>query len=103
MTRRSFWAWGLESDEPTSQQRKDMAAAMSRKYGVPLESPPAPTVDRLDLRVPRVTPIPELAEICSTDSHDRALHSYGRSFRDRVRAFNCDFSSFCSRAGTLML
>ena len=61
MTRRSFWAWGLESDEPTSQQRKDMAAAMSRKYGVPLESPPAPTVDRLDLRVPRVTPIPELA------------------------------------------
>ena len=93
MTRRSFWAWGLESDEPTSQQRKDMAVAMSRKYGVPLESPRAPTVDRLDLRVPRVTPIPELAEICSTDSHDRALHSYGRSFRDRVRAFNCDFSN----------
>ena len=91
MTRRSFWAWGRESDEPTPEQRNEMAAAMSRKYGVSLESPPMPTLERLDLRYPRVTPPSGLAEICSTDDHDRALHSYGRSFRDRVRAFNCDF------------
>ncbi len=91
MARRSFWAWGMESDEPTSEQRRDMAAAMSRKYGVPLESPPMPTVDGLNLPPSRLSPPLALAEICSTDAHDRALHSYGRNFRDRVRAFNCDF------------
>ena len=91
MAKRSFWAWGLESDEPTLDQRQEMAAAMSRKYGVSLESPPMPTVDQLNLRAPRLTPPAALAEICTTDAHDRALHSYGRNFRDRVRAFNCDF------------
>ena len=31
------------------------------------------------------------ASICTTDTHDRAVHSYGRSFRDRIRAFNLQF------------
>ena len=91
MARRSFWAWGLESSQPTVQQRKEMAETMSRKYGASLESPPMPTEADLKLRRPRVSPPAALKEICSADDHDRAVHTYGRSFRDRVRAFNADF------------
>jgi len=91
MARRSFWAWGLESDQPTAEQRREMAQAMSRKYGVALESPPMPTDADLNLRRPRISPPDSLKGICSTDDHGRAVHTYGRSFRDRIRAFNADF------------
>ena len=91
MPRRSFWAWGMESDEPTVEQRRQLAESLSQAYGVSLEVPPVPTTADLDLRKPRVTPPSPLAAICSTDTHDRAVHSYGRSFRDRIRAFNRQF------------
>ncbi len=91
MARRSFWAWGMESDEPTMEQLRDTAATLSKQYGVSLETFPAPRLDELDLRKPRITPPASVAPFCSTDTHDRAVHSYGRGFRDRVRAFNRQF------------
>ena len=91
MTRRSFWAWGLESEEPTLQERQEAAAELSRRYGVDLVAPPAPLETDLQLRPPRITPPAALEPFCSTDTYDRAVHSYGRSFRDRVRAFNLHF------------
>ena len=93
MPRKSFWAWGLESDEPTTAQRLQMAESLFKSYGVSLEVPPVPTTADLDLRKPRITPPTRLEAICSTDTHDRAVHSYGRSFRDRIRAFNLQFPS----------
>jgi alkyldihydroxyacetonephosphate synthase len=41
----------------------------------------------LNLRAPRVKPPDSLAAICSASIYDRAAHSYGRGFRDIVRAF----------------
>jgi alkyldihydroxyacetonephosphate synthase len=89
--RRSFWAWGLESDEPTPEQRREMAQRLSQQYGVALEAPPSPTDADLALRRPRLKPPRSLAPLCSTDTHDRTVHSYGRGFQDRVRAFNRQF------------
>ncbi|MDP7201694.1 MAG: FAD-binding oxidoreductase [Dehalococcoidia bacterium] len=91
MTRRSFWAWGMESDEPDMVQRRKVAADLSKQYGVSVEAAPSPTEAGLDLRKPRITPPASLAPFCSTDTHDRALHCYGRGFRDRVRAFDLHF------------
>lgn len=91
MVRRSFWAWGLESEEPTPEQLCRAAEQVSRRYGVCVEPAPAPKAADLSLRKPRITPPSSLAMICSTDDHDRAVHTYGRSFRDRVRAFNLQF------------
>ena len=34
MSRRSYWGWGLESDEPTEQQRIDYAKKLSERHGV---------------------------------------------------------------------
>ncbi len=91
MARKSFWAWGLESDEPTMQQMRDMAAAVSQRYGVNLEAAAPPELEDLELRRPRISPPSSLAPFCSTDTHSRAVHSYGRGFRDRIRAFNRQF------------
>ena len=91
MAKRSFWAWGHESDEPTAEQMKTAADELSKRYCVNLDpvSPPRPS--DISLRKPRISPPSSLAGICVSDDHDRAVHTYGRSFRDRIRAFNLDF------------
>ena len=40
MAKRSFWAWGMEPDEPTAEQMKTAAGELSKRYKVNL--PPAP-------------------------------------------------------------
>ena len=91
MARKSFWAWGLESDEPTMEQMREMADKVSQQYGVSLEAVAPPKLAELDLRRPRISIPASVAQFCSTETHDRAVHSYGRGFRDRIRAFNRQF------------
>ena len=91
MAKRSFWAWGLEADEPTADQMKIAAGELAGRYNVNLTPVSPPRSTALSLRKPRITPPASLADICSSDDHDRAVHTYGRSFRDRIRAFNLDF------------
>ena len=91
--RRSIWAWGMESSEPTAGQRRLAAAEASRRFGLPLEPEHPPRIEGLNLRPPRIRPPATLRPICSTDSHDRASHSYGHSFRDRVRKFDGSFDN----------
>ncbi len=91
MSRRSFWAWGLEQDEPTAAQVREAAARLSQRYGVEVAPQPLPRSADLRLRPPRISPPASLAAICVADDHDRAVHTYGRSFRDRIRAYNLQF------------
>ena len=89
--RRSFWAWGLESDEPAAEQREQAALRIGRRFGVEVVAPPSPTIGQVRLRAPRLQPPAALAAFCTTETHDRAAHSYGKSYRDVVRAFRCEF------------
>ncbi len=91
--RRSIWAWGMESSEPTAGQRRRATAETSRRFGLPLEQAEPPRVGELDLRPPRIKLPHSLLPICSTDPHERAAHSYGHSFRDRVRKFDGVFEN----------
>ncbi|MCE2502091.1 MAG: FAD-binding oxidoreductase [Dehalococcoidia bacterium] len=91
MPRRSFWAWGMEDREPSPADYTAMAERIHRRYGATLPSPTPPSDADLNLRKPRFTPHPLVAEFCTTDDHDRAAHTYGRSFRDRIRGFNLHF------------
>ena len=52
MPRKSFWAWGMEADEPTEAQRRELAAALSAKYGVSIDVPPVPSSADLDCARP---------------------------------------------------
>ena len=49
-------------------------------------------MEELDLRAPRLVPPASLEPVFSTDPYDRAAHTYGRSFRDLVRAFRRDYA-----------
>ncbi len=85
--RRKFWGWGYEDQGPNPEQQKRMAERMAARFGLQeLAITPPPTVDELKLRPPRVRAPQSLAAICRNDTYERAFHSYGRGFRDVVRA-----------------
>ncbi len=75
--RRSFWMYGMESEEPTQEQRRQHARELSERFGETLEPPPIPRVEDFSLRPPRIKPRDSIAGFCFTDNYERALHSYG--------------------------
>jgi alkyldihydroxyacetonephosphate synthase len=86
--KRKFWGWGYEDMQPSAEQQKQIAERMAKRFGLaPLTITPPPREDELNLRAPRIKPPNALAAIFSTSIYDRAGHSYGRGYRDVVRAF----------------
>jgi alkyldihydroxyacetonephosphate synthase len=91
MAQRSYWAWGLVSDEPSEADRRKAAERVSQRFGVQLEPPALPRPETLQLRESRIRPPEALAALFSQDAVVRAAHTYGKSYRDAIRAFNGDF------------
>ena len=89
--RMSFWAWGLESEEPTDHEREALARRLSEKFGTAITPRPVPDLADADLRPPRIEPPRTLSSFCFSDPYERARHSYGAHFTDRTRAFDLDF------------
>ncbi len=86
--RLKFWGWGYEDGGPTAEQQQRLAALLAARFGldsVEIEAPPR--LEDVHLRPPRLAPPAALAPICSSTAFDRAAHTYGKAFRDVVRAF----------------
>jgi alkyldihydroxyacetonephosphate synthase len=90
--RRKIWGWGLEGEGLTAAEIEQLAGTFAGRWEVDaggvLEPP---QVDELELRAPRLAPPTSLAAAFSAEPYDRAAHTYGRSFRDLVRAFRRDY------------
>jgi len=87
--RRSWWGWGWEDEALTTDQRQALAKVLAVRLEVDdLELRDPPRLADIDLRPPRVTPPDSLAALCSVEPYDRAAHTYGKGFRDVVRAFH---------------
>jgi alkyldihydroxyacetonephosphate synthase len=91
---RKFWGWGYEGDGPSAEQQEKIAALLGARFGIaPPTCQPAPRIEEITLRAPRLAAPAALAGICSMAPLDRAAHTYGKSFRDVVRAYARDFSN----------
>jgi alkyldihydroxyacetonephosphate synthase len=92
-TRRKFWGWGLEGEGLAVTEIEQLGANLTERFGIDgarVREPPR--VDELDLHAPRLVPPASLETAFSADPYDRAAHTYGRSFRDLVRAFRRDYA-----------
>lgn len=87
--RRSIWMHGLQSDEPTADQRREQAAALSKRLGTEVELLRVPRVEDLRLRPARITVPEQLAEFCFTDTYERAQHTKG----DRLEEIRGNFAN----------
>jgi alkyldihydroxyacetonephosphate synthase len=91
--RRKFWGWGLETEGLTRAEIEQLGTTFNRRFGLDgLRIQEAPQVDELDLKAPRLSPPASLEAVFSADPYGRAAHTYGRSFRDLVRAFRRDYA-----------
>ena len=90
--RRRFWGWGWEGVGPSSEQRRALGQLLAARFALgEVVETPAPRIEELALRAPRLVPPAPLAAICSSAPLDRAAHTYGKSFRDVVRALRRDY------------
>ena len=91
--RRKFWGWGLEGTGLSVSEIEQLGATFAGRFGIDgLRVQEPPRVAELELRAPRLASPTSLEAAFSTDPYDRASHTYGRSFRDLVRAFRRDYA-----------
>src|SRR5665809_71680 len=90
--RRKFWGWGFEDQQPSHAEVEQVGLGAREHLGYgPAEVERPARVEDLDLPAPRIEPPAALQGICRSDPYERALHSYGRAYRDVVRAFRGRF------------
>ncbi len=90
---RKFWGWGYEDEAPGIEHQKAIGAMLAARFGFEVGEPAtAPRIGEIALRAPRVAAPSALAAIVSDRPLDRASHTYGKAYRDVVRAFRRDFS-----------
>lgn len=80
---RSWWGWGTIDQALPDAECAALAALVPGAAQSPL---PVPSIDSLELPAPRVTAPAALAPLLSADPAERAAHTYGKAFRDVVRA-----------------
>jgi len=94
MAKRKFWGWGVEGGGPSLEQQRGIRKTLEQRFECALPDPIAPpTLDEIALRPPRIAPPAALAGLFRDDPETRAGHTYGKSFRDVVRAQQRDFSN----------
>ncbi len=86
------WGWGYEDEQPSPSELRDAAAFLTGRlgFGSPEPEQPVPLSD-VSLPTPRLRPPQSLTAFCAADDYERALHGYGRSYCDIVRAFRGRF------------
>ena len=89
---RKLWGWGHEGEGPTLEEMRAAAPGLRAHLGFDPAEPedPGPT-GALELNPSRLRAPDALAQLCSENPHERALHAYGRSYRDVIRAFRGRF------------
>jgi alkyldihydroxyacetonephosphate synthase len=86
--RPDHWGWGFQKGRPTRQQVADLGRLAGERLGFePAEVEDGVPLDAVELPPPRITAPDDLAEIVTDDTVERAGHTYGKAYRDIVRAF----------------
>lgn len=86
---RKFWGWGYEGEGPGPLMVEVFLEFLKARFGLEgFEDVPAPSIDDIELRPPRFSLASELSGFCTDAKLDRLSHSYGKAFRDIVRALH---------------
>ena len=90
--RLKFWGWGFEDTLLSANEIALLEANYAKHLGMSgFQATPVPKAEEISLRKPRLDIPSSLQKICTSDHHERLLHSYGKSFFDSARAFAREF------------
>jgi alkyldihydroxyacetonephosphate synthase len=91
---RKFWGWGYEGEGPDALTVEVFLEFLKGRFGLDgFDDTPAPRVDEIELRPPRFALPDGLAPFCTDAKLDRLSHSYGKAFRDIVRALRGEYDN----------
>ncbi|UCH29553.1 MAG: FAD-binding oxidoreductase [Myxococcales bacterium] len=91
---RKFWGWGYEGEGPDPMMVEVFLEFLKARFGLDdYSDTPAPNIENIELRAPRFALPEELAAFCTDARLDRAAHSYGKAFRDIVRALHGEYDN----------
>ncbi|MFE3638044.1 FAD-binding oxidoreductase [Streptomyces sp. NPDC059168] len=88
--RRSWWGWGTENRALSGAECTALGRLLPGAATAPL---PVPDVSALTLPKVRVAPPTALDPLMSAAPRDRASHTYGKAYRDVVRALRGDLAA----------
>src|SRR5689334_10285120 len=92
--RLKFYGWGSEGEGFTSEEDAFALGRYRARFGVDrFDEIAPPRLADIALRAPRLTPPAALAAFCSSAPHDRAQHTYGKSYPDYVRGLAGDYAA----------
>jgi alkyldihydroxyacetonephosphate synthase len=86
--RPDHWGWGFQAARPPRDQIAQIGRMAGERLGfAPGEIEDGVPLDVVELPAPRIRPPEQLASVFSDDTVERAAHTYGKAYRDIVRAF----------------
>lgn len=92
-TDRKIWGWGVNSYEFPKPMLQMAQAMMKMQFGVDMSAAqPIPTLENIQLPPSQLTIPDAFKTVLNTEPYHRAVHTYGKAFRDVVRALTGDFS-----------
>lgn len=94
MRKRRFWGWGFEDAGADPNVLAAAEAGLGPLLGMSeVKRREPPRLEELRFSPPRVSAPASLARLVTDAPFERALHSYGRSYRDLVRALARSFDN----------
>ena len=90
---RSWWGWGWADAAVQDEELAALAVRIRALMPLDGELTPIPELSDLALAEPAVRPSAAEAHLCTVDTEARVSHTYGKAFRDVVRALRGDFAA----------
>jgi alkyldihydroxyacetonephosphate synthase len=86
--------WGREGAAMTAEEERFVLDRYRRRFGIDgFDERTPPRLEEINLPPSRVAPPASLAPLCSSAPHDRARHTYGKSYLDYVRGLAGDYGA----------
>lgn len=90
---RKFWGWGVNGYQFPQPMIQMASALMAARFGMkPGQAQAIPSLDSIILPASNLVIPDRFSSLLTTDAYHRAVHTYGKSFRDVVRGLAGDFS-----------
>jgi alkyldihydroxyacetonephosphate synthase len=92
--RLKHFGWGREGEGLTAEEEAATLDRYRRLFDAEhFDEVAPPPLSAIELRRPRVVPPASLAPCCSSESYDRIVHTYGKSFSDYARGLVGDYDN----------
>jgi len=92
--RLKHFGWGREGEGASAEEEAFARGRAAQRFGgLPSDEVAPPRLEEIKLTAPRLTPPATLAAICSSETYDRAAHTYGKSYPEYVRGLNGDYAN----------